>query len=563
MAKILRATSNAEILSFIINQNPELASEIDLPVQGESVKPIGKLIMDNERYKNAFINTVNLIGLTVIKENRWENPWQAFTDKGILRYGQQVREIIQDLAKVFDYNANYADKDKFLETAIPDVYQYIHDINFQKVWETTVNESVLLMAFDDEENGLYKFIEETVSNLYETYDYDKWLVDKYQLCRRMLDGTMTPVKITASDPRDILAAMKAVSNKMTFKSPNYNPAGVRRATKHSDQFLMLDAEREAITSTNVLATSYFLNEAETRTNLSLIDSFSESDEERLTELLGSAYVPFTDTEKAQLRTVLGLIVARDFFMDYNRALDTNPDVNGKRQLEWVNPTTLDRNIFLHAQAVISTSPFANACLFTTDTPAVSSVAITPSTATVTKGQTLPLKAIVTTTGFANKAATYSVDDTSYADGVRIDLASGLLSIPSNATVESVTVTATSVFDTTKTATATITVASGTVPSITSVTVTAAGSATSITKGATLQLSATVVKTGNASQAVTWELDSGATGFTVSSTGLVTAPAETSVESITVTATSVFDTTKSDDIELSVVATQAQNSTRNK
>ena len=107
---ILKATSNAEILSFIINQNPELSEEINLPVQGESVKPIGKLIMDNERYKNAFINTINLIGLTVIKENRWNNPWQSFTDKGMLRFGQQIREIIQDLAKVFDYNKSYADK---------------------------------------------------------------------------------------------------------------------------------------------------------------------------------------------------------------------------------------------------------------------------------------------------------------------------------------------------------------------------------------------------------------------------------------------------------------------
>ena len=458
MAKILKATSNAEILSFIINQNPELASEIDLPVQGESVKPIGKLIMDNERYKNAFINTVNLIGLTVIKENRWNNPWQDFTDKGMLRFGQQIREIIQDLAHVFDYNENYSNKTKFVETAVPDVYNYIHDINFQKVWETTVNESQLLMAFDDEENGLYRFIEETISNLYETYDYDKWLVDKYQLCRRMLDGTMTPVKITASDPRDILASMKAISNKMTFKSPNYNPAGVRRATKHSDQFLMLDAEREAITSTNVLATSYFLNEAETKTNLALIDSFSETDESRLIELLGDAYIPFTDDEKTALSSVLGLIVARDFFMDYNRALDTNPDVYGKRQTEFVNPTTLDRNVFLHAQAVISTSPFANGCVFTTVTPAVESVTISPSVATINRGQSLKLSSVVETSGFANKAVTWKVDDTSKADGVKIDLATGELEVPYSTSVSSITVTATSVFDSTKTATATVNIA---------------------------------------------------------------------------------------------------------
>ena len=542
---LLKATTNAEIISYIINETPELKEAIDLPVQGESVKPIGKIIINNERYKNAFINTINLIGLTIIKENRWNNPWQEFTDKGMLRFGQQIREMIQDLAKVFDYNANYANKAKFLETAVPDVYNYLHEINFQKVWETTVNESELLMAFDDEENGLYKFIEDCISNLYETYDYDKWLTDKYQLMRRILDGTITSVQITATDPRDILAKMKGVSNKMSFKRPFYNPAGVRRATKFEDQFLMLDADREAITTTNVLATSYFKNEAETKTNMALIDSFTEEDEARLVELLGDAYIPFTSTEKEQLATVLGLIVSRDFFMDYHRALDTNPDVNGKRQTEWVNPTTLDRNIFLHAQEVISSSPFANACVFTTVKPEVTSIAITPSTATVTKGQSLPLKGIVTTVGFANKAVYYTVDSTSEADGVKIDKASGLLTIPSDASVESITVTATSVFDTTKTATATITVASGTIPSITSVSVSAAGSATSIAADSTLQMSATVVKTGNASTAVTWSVDSlaEADGFTISATGLLSSPQSVTVEGVTVTATSVFDTTK--------------------
>lgn len=460
MGKILKsAKSNAEVLSLIINLDPELKAEIDLPVQGESVKQYGKLIVDNDRYKNRFINTVNLIGLTVIKENRWENPWQSFTDKGMLRYGQQIRELIQDLAKVFDYNKNYSNKTKFLESFVPDVHQYMHEVNFQKVWATTINESELLMAFDDEENGLYRFIENTISNLYETYDYDKWLVDKYVLCRRVLDGTIPTRKISATDPRDVLAEMKAISNSMTFKSPKFNPAGVRRATRFDDQFLMLDSRREAITSTNVLADSYFLNEAQTKTNLALIDSFSESDEERLAELLEDAYTPFTDDEKTTLGTALGLIISRDFFMDYHRALDTNPDVNGKRQTEWVNPTTLDRNVFLHGQEVISTSPFANCCVFTSATPSVTSVTVSPSSATVYQGQSLQMSASVVTVGFANKAVTWSVVDSTTlepVDGVTIN-ESGLLKVASTvANNVELTVTAKSVYNPSVSDTATIT-----------------------------------------------------------------------------------------------------------
>lgn len=106
---------------------------------------------------------------------------------------------------------------------------------------------------------------------------------------------------------------------------------------------------------------------------------------------------------------------------------------------------------------MATSPFENAVVFTIEAQGVTSVTVSPSTATVTKGQSLDLVATVVTTGFANKAVLWSVDDTAKADGVTINQ-SGKLTIPANATVETVTVTATSIYDNTVTGTATITVA---------------------------------------------------------------------------------------------------------
>lgn len=426
----IKATTNAEILSYFINSDPELREELDLPVQGESTKALGKIILDSSRYKNKLINTVNLIGLTIIKENRWSNPWQRFTDKGRLRWGQQIREIILDLAKVYDYNSNYSDKDKFLETAVPDVMTYIHQINYQKVYETTVNDGLLRMAFDDEENGLYNFINQAVANLYDTYEYDKYQVDKYQLCRRIVDGTV-PVKVidTSDGARSILAQMKGVSNLMSFKSPNYNPAGVRRGTKLEDQYLLIDATREGINSTEIYATSYFLNEAQAKANMAMIDTFSSFDEDRLSELLGDDFVEFTDTEKTYLAKILGVAFADDFFMDYYYALDNS--VDGKEQTEFRNPMTLDRNIFLHAQLCISTSPYANCCVFVADdNPAVSSVTVSPSSASVTKGQELKLSATVTASNFANKSVGWEVKQTATTKKATINQY-GLLSVPSD------------------------------------------------------------------------------------------------------------------------------------
>lgn len=429
---VLKATSNAEIISYFINQNPELRDEIDLPVQGKSTQEIGKIIVDNSRYRNMFINTVNLIGLTIIKENRWENPWDVFTNKGRLRWGQQIREIILDLPAVHDFNENYEDKTKFLETEVPDVMQYLHQINFQKWYKQTINENELRMAFMDEEgDGLYDFIEKVVANLYEGYKYDKYLMDKYQLCRRIVDGTITAKKIddyANKTPREVLSVMKGISNLMSFKSPNYNPAGIRRATPLSQQYLLIDALREGINSTEIYATSYFLNEAQTKTNMAMIDTFSETDDARLTELLGDGFTPFTDAEKTELAKVVGVAFAEDLFMDYYYALDDTPE--GKTEREFTNITTLDKNIVLHAWGVISTSPFANACVFVTDDISVTSVSISPSSATVSKGQSVDFDATVVTTGFANKSVKFDIDDVAKESGAIINQ-SGKLQVPSD------------------------------------------------------------------------------------------------------------------------------------
>lgn len=458
--RTLKVTNNEELLSFIINQTPEL-QELDLPVQGEGTKKYGELIMNEDRYKNAFINTINLIGLTLIKRNEWENPWESFTNRGTLKFGQQVREMIQDLAKVFDYNKEYNNKTKFLESFVPDVLTYVHEINFQKVYATTINETDLLMAFDSED-GLLDFIADTVGNLYETFKYDKYQVDKYQLARRFLQGTVTTVQIEDFDnlsPRQILTKMKAYSNKMTFRKPFYNPAGIRKATPFAKQITMLDTEGEAEYTTDVLAQSYFRNEAELKTNLALIDGYNDFDELRLSELLEDDFVPFTEAEKEQLANVVGNIISDKWFMDFYKSLD-NGNSDGKKQIEFINPTTLERNIFLHVQMVISTSPYENAIVFVKNTPSITSVTVSPSTLTTSAGQTVKLNAAVVATGMANKAVQWSVED---SDGdketakVTVDQ-KGNITIPAGyESVNPIVIRATSIYDDTKYGEASITV----------------------------------------------------------------------------------------------------------
>lgn len=463
--------SSPELLSYIINQTPILRENIDLPVQGQSINPIGKIIMNNVAYKNAFLNTINLIGLTVITRNNWRNPWEDFTDKGTLSWGQQVREVICDIADIYDYNEMLPNETDFIKTVVPNVLSYIHEINYQKYYKTSTSDEQIAMAF--ERGDLFTLIDQIVNSLYEGYQYDIYQVAKYVLSRRILDGTVTAYQISdfsTKTDREIVAEIKAQSNKMTFRSPNYNPAGIRKATSFDDQFAIVSSDFDARFSTNVLATSYFRSDADMKARLELTESFGTIDTERLNEIFAkrnpdgtiavgyvAGYTPLTSAELSALEEIPCVIVGRHFFQFYKWSFDNSSE--GLRKTEFFNPQTMKTTHWLHVWAVVSTSPFENALVITQTAQGVTSVTVSPSTATISAGNSVDLSATVVTTGFANKAVTWSVDSTSKAAGITIDQ-NGHLTIPAGVTtVETVTATATSVYDSTVTGTATITNAS--------------------------------------------------------------------------------------------------------
>lgn len=461
--KVLKVNSDSELLSFIINTTPELASEIDLPRQGESIAPIGKIIMSNQRYKNAFINTINVIGLTIIDRNYWENPWENFANRGVLPYGQTVRELMVDIADVFDYNEFANDPDHFLENVVPNVYNYLHEVNYQKFYKTTTSDEQMAMAFN-QDGGLFDLIERIIGSLYEGYKYDKYIVDKYMICKRIVDGTITSVKIdnyANLTPRQRVAALKNISNMMTFRSPKYNPAGVRTATSFENQIAIVNTDFEADMTTEVLATSFFRNDAEMKSRMALIDGFANHDTARLQEVLGSAYVPFTETELEALAKIPAMIISDEFIQDYSYAMDGQADM---KETNFYNPESLKNNHWLHVWKVISTSPFQNAVVFTVDTPAVTEISISPSESTVSAGLSVQLEATVATTGFANKAVVWSVTEApgETTGKVTVDQ-NGKVQVPADYTptdtqdANPIVITATSVFDGEVTGTASISV----------------------------------------------------------------------------------------------------------
>lgn len=487
LQKALRIENDAQLLSALVNQinrDSQVSSELPLPEQGTpeevraSIQNIGKLILQSDRYKNAFINAINVIGLVMVNRNAWEDPWEEFTNRGTMNFGDSAVEMSVDIASVFDYNATAKNPTAFLNHVVPNIYTYIHRINYQKYYKATTSDAQMAMAFN-REGGLISLVDEIIQSLFEGYKYDKYLVNKYMLCRRILDGTITPHYIAnyaSLTPRQRATEIKNVSSLMTFRSPNYNPAGLRIATPFSRQIAIVDTAYDAELETDVYATSFFMDSARMKPRLALIDGYANHDTTRLQEIFdlgdGNTFVPFTSAELTALGDVIGTLIDDEWFQNYNYALDysAEPFDNGSRgdgtkMTEFYDPQSLKHTMWLHYWGIKSTSPFKQAVVFSKTAPSITSVAISPATAEVSAGIDVQLSAVVVATGFANKAVVWDVDSVEDSSsqavedsGVSVDI-NGKVHVP--ATLDAgdvITIKATSIFDSTKYNTATITIA---------------------------------------------------------------------------------------------------------
>ena len=104
---------------------------------------------------------------------------------------------------------------------------------------------------------------------------------------------------------------------------------------------------------------------------------------------------------------------------------------------------------------MAVSPFNNAVAFVKTAPTVTSVTVDPATDTVAKGAQATFTATVEGTGLVEKLVTWSVTGGA-STNTKID-ADGILTVGADETAASLTVTATSVANNTKTGTATVTV----------------------------------------------------------------------------------------------------------
>ena len=446
--KLTVTNVSKDVINAILNEGWSVNYRDYVPItatDADSIRDIGKIIMDAPNLRNAFAtDLINRIVLVIVTSKMYENPW-ARLKKGKLDIGETVEEIFVNMAKAELYNPAGSAETVF-KRSIPDIRAAFHVVNYQVFYPVTIENEDLSMAFTTQ-NGLYNLIEKIYETLYAADAYDEFNVMKYLIAEHILAGHIKVVSIP-DDIRAAVAVIKATSSKMKFQTSEYNLAGVKSHVKHENQTLIVNADFDAIMDVQVLAAAFNMEKAEFLSKRLLVDSFGNIDVPRLAEcapelcknivydtdghVVSAELKNISAEDLEMLNSIPAVLIDDDFMQIYDRLI-TMEDIR--------NPKGLYTNAFLHCWKIFSISPFAPAATFTKAKPSVSSVTVTPATANTVKGGNVNLQAAVDGAGFFDRSVTWSLSGAN-STGTVITPA-GNLQVAADETAKTITVTATS------------------------------------------------------------------------------------------------------------------------
>lgn len=438
----LNATSS-EIVNTIINGTPALSQSVPLIDGTNSYKEIGAIITTDNVFANAFLSALfNRIGKVFVSSKLYNNPLAKFK-KGLLENGEVIEDIYVNL--VIGKLTNWENSDDInpFERHMPDVRSTFYPINLKCYYPVTVTLQELKTAFLSAE-GITDLVGKIVNAMYTSANLDEFFLMKYVLAKAILNGNVRGIQIpeftTRDDMLEIISTVKSTANKMTFMRKDFNAMEVQNFCDISDQHVLIQADFEARMDVNVLASAFNMDKADFMGHRNLIDSFGTIDNERLSAIIDN-YIPLTQSEIEVLDAIPCVLIDKDFFQIYDVTMEFTEQYN-PRKMYW--------NYFLHIWKVACFSPFMNSAVFVNGEPEVTSVTLSPSAMALTVGQKGQLSATVVTENFASQNVVYTSSSESKAtvdvNGTVTALATG-----------SVTITATSVADSTKKATCVITI----------------------------------------------------------------------------------------------------------
>ena len=451
--KLTVTNVSKDVINAILNEGWSVNYRDYVPItatDADSIRDIGKIIMDAPNLRNAFASDlINRVVLVIVTSKMYENPW-ARLKKGKLDIGESVEEIFVNMAKAELYNPASSAETVF-KRSIPDIRAAFHVVNYQVFYPVTIENEDLSMAFTTQ-NGLYNLIEKIYETLYTADAYDEFNVMKYLIAEHILAGHIKAVSIpeptTEANVRADVTTIKATSNKMKFQTSEYNLAGVKTHVKHENQTIIVSANFDAAMDVQVLAAAFNMEKAEFLSKRLLVDSFGNIDIPRLAEcapelcqnivydteghVISAELKGISAEDLTMLNSIPAVIIDDDFMQIYDRLI-TMEDIR--------NPKGLYTNAFLHCWKIFSISPFAPAVTFSSSPAEVTAVTVTPASATTVKGGNVNLQAVVRIIGFLDRSVTWTLSGAK-STGTVIT-AAGDLHVAADETAKTITVTATS------------------------------------------------------------------------------------------------------------------------
>lgn len=456
-----------DVINAILNEGYSTNYRDYVPVtatDADSIREIGKIIMDSPNLRNSFVtDLINRIILVIVTSKMYENPWARFK-KGKLEMGETVEEIFVNIARAELYNPAIAHETVF-KRRIPEIKAAFHVVNSRVKYPVTIGNEELRAAFTTE-NGLYSLIEKIYESLYTADAYDEFNLMKYLIAVHLIAGHIKAIAIPApnseSNIRADVTKIKAISNRLKFMTSEYNLAGVKTFARHEEQTVIVSADFDAAMDVQVLAAAFNMDKAEFLSKRQLVDGFGTIDKVRIAECapelctnivynsdgyVESADLKYISDEELEMLDTIPAVIVDDAYIQIYDNLITMEDIR--------NPDGLYTNAFLHCWKIYSVSPYAPAVAFSSDESEATGVTVTPTSANTVRGGSIQFSATVAGTGFFDRTVTWSVTGAN-STGTTVD-AAGNLHVAADETAQTITVTATSNADPTLTASATGTV----------------------------------------------------------------------------------------------------------
>ena len=411
----------------VIRQNATAVYQDRIPeATAENLHEVGDAILTYEAQANEFVNAlVNRIGLVILNNRMATNPLAALK-KGRLAVGETIEEIYIDVIKAQTYDPRAA-QDTLFKRHLPNVSSVFHSVDSQLNYPLTISNEQLRKAFMSYDS-LDRFIAGLVDSMYKSATLDEFIQMKQLISEWNANGRFIIEPITAvtdaASAREAMIKIKAVSDGMTIFNNQMNYAGVWTSTPKDEQYLITTPDFNARMDVDVLAAAFHMDKAEFAGHVIVVDNIGDLGDDGIEAIL----------------------VDKNWYQVYDYLRTFKTAYNGEG-LYW--------NYFYHVWMVYSLSPFANAVAFGTATPTVTAVTVTPTAATVKAGGTVQITTTVTGTGDPTSKCSFAL--TGNTDPETVVNTMGKVILGSKETGPTITVTATSVQDTSKTATCTITV----------------------------------------------------------------------------------------------------------